>query len=223
MVPRFFYVVLKMRGCLRVRTVFGKAPTLFKAGRYGIGPNTLEEIERQGFEIDLSLCPCFDYSGDGGPDFRAFDSRPSWFGRSRRLLSLPTTAGRGGLLRGSWAPITDRLTSAAACRLGIDRLATRLDLLHPRRLSPEGNTLAELRRLTRDLYRGGLRVFTLTLHSPSFTPGKTPYVRCAEDLDRMIAVLDEYLSFFRNELDGEFTSPTAVYRRLAALCETRPR
>ncbi len=213
---------LKIRNLTnQVCAVFGQAPTLFKAGRYGISSNTLETIEELGFETDLSVCPHYDYSSDGGPDFRVFDSHPSWFGRSRQLLSLPTTAGRWGLLRGALAPLTNHLTSAPARQLGLERLAARLDLLHPRRLSPEGNTLAELLRLTRDLYHGGLRVFTLTLHSPSFRPGKTPYVSTAADLSRMIAVLDAYLSFFRNELDGEFTTPMAVHRRLAALCEAR--
>ncbi len=217
-----FLESLKIRNLTnQVRAVFGKAPTLFKAGRYGISSNTLETIEELGFNIDLSVCPHYDYSGDGGPDFRAFNSHPSWFGRAQRLLSLPTTAGHGGLLRGALAPVTDHLASVSARRIGLDRLAARLDLLHPRRLSPEGNTLAELLRLTRDLYHGGLRVFTLTLHSPSFRPGKTPYVRTAADLSRMIADLDAYLSFFRNELNGEFTTPMAVHRRLAALCEAR--
>ena len=48
---------------------FGVQPTIYKAGRYGIGPNTAEILEEQGYEVDLSVCPHVDDSGEGGSDF----------------------------------------------------------------------------------------------------------------------------------------------------------
>jgi hypothetical protein len=70
------------------------------------------------------------------------------------------------------------------------------------RLSPEGNGLDELVRLTRKLIASGERVLTLSFHSPSLLPGCTPYVRTEEDRDRLLACIDGYLRFFRDEIGG---------------------
>ena len=36
---------------------FGAPPVIYKAGRYGIGPNTEGILEELGYEADLSVCP----------------------------------------------------------------------------------------------------------------------------------------------------------------------
>src|SRR5690606_18443506 len=59
---------------------FGFAPRIYKAGRYGVGPNTPSIMEELGFDIDLSLCSAFDYRDDGGPDFTDCHAEPFWFG-----------------------------------------------------------------------------------------------------------------------------------------------
>ena len=69
--------------------VFGFAPRVFKAGRYGIGPQTVALLERLGFLIDTSIAPRTNLGAEGGPDFSDFDVRPFWFGTTRRLLELP--------------------------------------------------------------------------------------------------------------------------------------
>src|SRR5262245_30136732 len=46
---------------------FGARPTIYKAGRYGVGRHTAEIIEEQGYEVDLSVSPRMDYSAEGGP------------------------------------------------------------------------------------------------------------------------------------------------------------
>ena len=70
-------------------------------------------------------------------------------------------------------------------------------------LSPEGNTNAELRRLTLSLLADGFRVFVFYFHSPSVQPGCTPYVRDERDLKSFLANCRDYLAFFRNELQGQ--------------------
>src|SRR5690606_9158651 len=47
----------------------GQRPVVYKAGRYGFGPHTADALAALGFEIDLSGCPAFDHSADGGPDY----------------------------------------------------------------------------------------------------------------------------------------------------------
>jgi teichuronic acid biosynthesis glycosyltransferase TuaC len=208
-----------------IERLIGERPSVFKAGRYGIGPNTITALEQLGFKIDLSACPAYDYSFMGGPNFSTFTSYPSWFGLSRRLLELPTTAGTQGLL---WrlAIASNRLTGrrwAKAAR--IDRMAARLNLLYPRRLSPEGNTLEEMQQLTRRLYEGGHRVFTMSFHSPSLRGG-TPYTSSEQDVRDFRWKIEGFLQFFQEELHGKFSTPTRIYEWLlqdtAAIPVTRP-
>ena len=88
----------------------------------------------------------------------------------------------------------------------------RLGILDRNRLSPEGSSLADLKRLARDLVqRDRSRVVVLSFHSSSLLPGNTPYVRNARDLEAFLDCMDEFLSFFREELRGVPVTPACVY------------
>ncbi|WP_149538482.1 glycosyltransferase [Siccirubricoccus phaeus] len=201
----------------RVAELTGQAPRIFKAGRYGLGANTVAALEALGFEIDLSICPWYDYSALGGPDFTRFTARPGWFGSGGRMLSLPTTAAPLGWLHGQAGRVAPLLRSRPGKRLGLDRLAARANAFYPMRLSPEGAELAQMRRVARQLHAGGLRVFTLSLHSPTLQVGNTPYVRSAADLRAVLGRIEGFCRFFREELGGEFTTPSALLAKLRAL------
>jgi hypothetical protein len=201
----------------RVAELTGETPRIFKAGRYGLSPNTFDTIEELGFETDLSICPWYDYSDLGGPDFSRFTARPGWFGRSRRLLSLPTTAALLGWLGKRPGPLLRVARSGFGRRLQLGWWAQRFNALVPRRLSPEGCGLAEMKAATLRLRQGGLGVFTLSLHSPTLRVGYTPYVHTEAELRAVLAAIDGFLGFFRDELGGTFTSPSALHAELAAL------
>jgi teichuronic acid biosynthesis glycosyltransferase TuaC len=200
----------------QVTDLLGARPRIFKAGRYGLSADTVELLETLGFEIDLSVCPFYDYAPMGGPDFSRFTARPGWLGANRRILSLPTTAGPIGWLAGQ----ADRITALARSPLGrilpISRVAARANALYPMRLSPEGSSVAQMRELTERLLARGLRVFTLTLHSPTLMPGNTPYTRTEAELAGLLDTIDRYLGFFRDTLGGRFTTPSALHARLSA-------
>ena len=107
-------------------------------------------------------------------------------------------------------------------RLRLPAIASRLRLLERLRLTPEGYTLAEMKRLTRALLRRGQRSFVLSLHSPSVVPGNTPYVRRKEDLAQLLQRLSGFLVFFRDELGGRFMTPLALKAELEQLAAHRP-
>jgi hypothetical protein len=49
----------------------GQAPTSFRAGRFGLGPETVRALIDAGFRVDSSVTPWIDWTGfDDGPDFR---------------------------------------------------------------------------------------------------------------------------------------------------------
>jgi hypothetical protein len=196
---------------------FGHAPATFKAGRYGLGPHTAESIAALGYRIDASVVPYSAFTGDGGPDFRAYDEHPYWFSAGQRqLLELPVTTGYAGWLRRN-GPRLHEMTQqpwARAARLG--GVLARSGAIERIRLSPEAANDAEMRRLTTALRADGCEVFSLTYHSPSMAPGHTPYVRSDAELERFIVTVHDYCAWFRDEIGGQFMSLTGLETKLAA-------
>ncbi len=189
--------------------VFGEAATVYKAGRYGIGPETGETLERLGFEVDLSPLPAFDFRLEGGPDFRGFPVDPYPFGSSRRLLCIPGTA---AFLGSPW--LFENSRGGLLERLRIPGILSRLRLADRLHLSPEGYSVAEQVRLTRALIGRGTRVFTLSFHSPSLAPGHTPYVHSDADLERFLGSIRSYCEFFFGDLGGLPATPLEIRQLL---------
>lgn len=201
---------------------FGRRPTVYKAGRYGIGPNSTAALEGLGYEIDLSVCPGLDFRADGGPDFLSFPPEPYWFGTPRPLLEIPCTAAFVGPLH-RWGPALRRLSSTALGRaLRMKAILSRLGALDRLRVSPEGFDLEQQVRVTRALLRRGVRVIHLTFHSPSATPGFTSFVRDEAELEGFLDRLRRYLEFFLGETGGIALTPHELRDRLAALPRSRP-
>lgn len=203
----------------RIGERFGHAPVLYKAGRYGIGPHTASILEEQGYQIDLSVCPCMDYSGEGGPDFTSYSAWPYWFGRG--LLELPLTVGYTGRFRRWGKMCRHLLTSERSIRWRIPGALARLNLLEKVWLSPEGYVSSELISLLRALMSDGLRVFTFAFHSPSLAPGHTPYVRSRRDVEEFLTRCRSLFDFFMGECGGRPTTPMEVKSMLVPLTHLR--
>ena len=199
---------------------FGIRPTIYKAGRYGIGPGTTETLQALGYEIDLSVVPHTNFGPDGGPDFRAYLDRPYWFGDGEGLLEIPMSRGFSGL-SASFGPA---MFSATQTRLGLavhlGALLARTHLLERATLTPEGIDTTAHKRLVRSMIDQGHRVFTLSFHSPSLAPGHTPYVRTANDLQQFLDKIRYALDFFFGEIGGRATTPPEI-RQLALSTEDR--
>jgi hypothetical protein len=180
---------------------FGFRPRVFKAGRYGIGRATTDLLSNLDFRVDASVCPSMDFTAVGGPSFTDFDSYP--FFLTPTLMECPCTVDYIGWLGPTAGPALHRVANTSALeRVRAVGILARLRAVRRIMLSPEGNTAEEMCALAGDLYRRGLREFTLSYHSPSLEPGHTPYVRTAQDLDRFLACIDEFCGFFMSELRG---------------------
>ena len=200
---------------VRIEDAFGVKPTLYRAGRYGTGPNTPGILHALGYQIDCSVLPWSDLSRQGGPDYSGSSARPYWFGPNSDLLEIPVTSALLGIL-GTVGQRLFRVVSspiAEACRL--PGICARLGLLERIKLTPEGTRLSEAMRLTRALLRDHRhQVFVLSYHSPSLEPGHTPYVRTQRDLDRFLAWISEYLAFFFEEIGGFAVTPDIIRSRM---------
>jgi hypothetical protein len=195
---------------------FGRRPTVYKAGRYGVGPNTVAILEGLAYDVDVSIVPYTNFGEDGGPDFSNCDDRLRWFGETRRMLEIPLSVGFAGLISAFGNTLYPITMTPAALRLHIAGIMARTRMLERIRLTPEGIDSAAHRRLTRSLMQQGQRVFSLTYHSPSLEPGHTPYVRNDRDLAGFIASIDSYCDWFINELGGVPTTPAQLFAELSA-------
>ena len=158
----------------------GIAPLIYRAGRYGVGPNTLPILREGGIRIDTSVRSRFDYSSTGGPNFRDFPLSPWWLDREAGLLELPLTTVYWGPLRqlGPW--LYPKMWRVPRLRGALARIG----MLERIPLTPEGVTLEEAQRGIDIAIDDGLPVLVFSFHSPSLAPGFTPYVRSEDDLDR---------------------------------------
>ena len=182
---------------------FGTAPQIYRAGRYGFGPNTAGILRHFGYLVDSSVMPHWNYSAQGEPDFRGFPAEPSWIGPDRAILEMPISVGLVGRAARLGPAAASALFNKISEGLGVTAAAARLGLLERIRLTPEGIAIEEAKRLVRHMLANGQRVFVMTYHSPSMEPGGTPYVRTAEDLVRFLAWLDEFYAFFTREIGGK--------------------
>jgi uncharacterized protein Usg len=181
----------------------GVRPRAFKAGRYGIGAATVDTLERLGFEVDLSVNPHMDFSREQGPSFVKFDAWPFLLtGRKQPILFLPCTVGYVGVAGEFGRPLHAFASNPTLAPLRAVGVLSKLGITNRVMLSPEGNTLDEMKALARALHGRGLRTFSLTFHSPSVQPGHTPYVRSDADLREFLARIDEFCDFFFRELGG---------------------
>jgi hypothetical protein len=187
----------------------------YKAGRYGFGPSTARTLEALGFDVDLSVNPCMDFTADGGPSFMAMDARPSTFGRSRTLVEIPCSTGFVGVARTAGRALHGFASTPVGTRTHLPGVLARLGVLNKVMISPEGYTFDEMRALASQLYADGVRTFSLTLHSPSLAAGHTPYAATAGDVDRLLGTIDRFLEFFFDTLRGVPATPAGFYRQVS--------
>lgn len=181
---------------------FGAAPLIYRAGRYGLGPATADILIDHGIAIDSSIRSCFDYTSEGGPNYRDHPVHPWWIDRPAGLMELPLTTIYWGLLRqlGPW--LYPKMWRVPQLR----GLLAKFAMLERIPLTPEGVTLDEAIKGIDIALDQGLPVLVFSFHSPSLAPGFTPYVRSEDDLD---ALYDWWRGVF-DYLRRRNVAPTSV-------------
>ena len=196
-----------------IENAFGRRPIVYRAGRYGVGPNTAGLLKEAGYKVDVSVRALFDYSDDGGPDFSRILPFPYRIGDGD-LLEVPLTAGYVGALRGRG----DRLFRRAGRVPRLRGLLARTGLLGRVALTPEGMPLSEVIEAVDRLMEDGIKLFSISFHSPSLQPGHTPYVRTEADLELFYAWWDGIFDFFSRR----GIAPASIDEVLTAAAAARP-
>lgn len=164
-----------------IERAFGKAPLIYRAGRYGVGPASADILSQAGLAIDTSVRARFDYSSTGGPNFSAHPVKPWWVDKPGGLMELPLTTVFWGMLRQQGPMLYPMLWRTPKLR----GLLARLAMLERIPLTPEGVNIEEAIKGIDIALDDGLPVLVFSFHSPSLRPGLTPYVRDADGLDQL--------------------------------------
>ncbi len=185
---------------------FGFEPRLFRAGRYGLGRQTVGLLEKHGFDIDLSLAPRTTFEAEGGPDFTGYEYAPFWFGARCDLLEIPLCRSIVGWGGRPGSEVYRLLSSPRFAALRLGSVLSHVRCAERITLSPEGNDVAAMRRLVRQLLRQGNAIFALSFHSSSLGIGYNPYVRSKADQHGFYDRLSAILAYLADDLSFGFAS-----------------
>ena len=170
--------IVCMRDAIAEKT--GVVSTIYRAGRYGVGPNTIELMLKHGFTVDSSVRSRFDYSAEGGPNFDSLGSQPFWLDERKKLLEIPLTTVFSGVFR-QQSKMLSRFMNRSSMA---NALLSRSKMLERIPLTPEGVSAREAKEAIDVALDDKLNLLVFSFHSPSLSPGHTPYVKTTDDLDR---------------------------------------
>lgn len=196
-----------------IADVCGVRPLMYRAGRYGLGHNTLGLLAELGYRIDTSMRSRYDYSAQGGPDYSAIPNHVFRTGPGDALVEIPFTTIFTGGLRGAGNGLFRTLGNVPRGR----GIASRLGLLTRVALTPEDMPLADALEAVRVALGEGLPLLNFSYHSPSLVPGNTPYVRTDADLAVFLRWWDEVLDL----LTARGAKPVSQAELITAACGGR--
>ena len=188
--------------------VFGRRPTAFRAGRWGLGPDAIRSLAQLGYHVDSSVTPYMDWRlYDEGPDFVGAQNQayrldgstdPRLSVADGPVLEIPASFGYNRVPFARWHTVHERLTSPWARRLRLAGMFHRTGALRKITLSPETDTVHDMLSLSRRLIEQGVRYLHPFWHSPSLRPGLTPFVKTARDSERFFSAIESYFTELRS-------------------------
>ncbi|MEM6832411.1 MAG: WalW protein [Pseudomonadota bacterium] len=199
---------------------FGIQPKAYLAGRYGYGPNTSAILAALGYEVDFSVAPGWDYRRHDGPNWRDHSAMAFFDAQHAGLLHVPHSGGHIGFLckAGQRSLVLNEAGASAIMRL--PSIAARLGAVRQARLTIEGMPLQTMIALAQALYAGGVRLFTLSFHSPSAAVGYTPYSPTESARNALLIKMEGFLRFFAEDLGGIPAGPDRFYAVAASARDT---
>ena len=182
---------------------FDQTPRAFRAGRYGLGSDTVAALLRCGYRVDSSVSPFISLETlDNGPTFVGAPMVPYRLAPDRditepapdgKLLEIPLSCGfnRGPFT--FWDPARRLLEAAPLRWLHLAGIAARTGLLKRLTLCPEFQSVADMLTLSRRLLEQGVPHLQISWHSPTLKPGLSPFAATAADVARLYASVEAYL------------------------------
>lgn len=171
------------------RGTIGEPPRSFRAGRFGIGRNSLGLLQDLGYSVDSSVTPGVDWRRAGAPEasFRSAPTQPYWPVMDRPDCAAPS---RGDLLE---IPVTIRPSI-------MSRIPLAGHWAQPRWLRPTRCSLSQLIEIATDeieCARDPNRpvVLNCMFHNVEVVPGTSPYARNESEARAILNRLGGLLAF----------------------------
>lgn len=186
-----------------LREQIGVEARSFRAGRFGVGPETIGLLLDVDVRVDSSVTPLVSWAVFDGPSFLDAPvqpypldgtgttvSRPAPRGP---LIEMPVTVGYTRLPVAAWSTLARIQQSPILSRLRLPGLAARFAGVSKVILTPETQTADEMLELSRNFRVQKMQFLHMYFHSNSLTPGLTPFARTRSDVERIYTTIGRYV------------------------------
>ncbi len=179
------------------RLAFGRPPTSFRAGRFGLGRNSLSILEDLGYQVDSSVTPHKDWSnlGRASLSYRGAPSQP-YLPDSAIPAIRSSDNRRNGIYE---VPVTIRPSR-------FSRVPLIGNLVEPRWLRPTRGSLDGLLNVCREEIaevrsRGNdsVTVLNCMFHNVEVVPKASPYAQTEKQAQSILDRLEGLLDFVKRE------------------------
>ncbi len=190
--------------------VLGGRPTIFRAGRLGLGPRTVEALVSCGYEVDCSVAPFTDFTEmDEGPDFtnapldihRIAPAEGLTSLVDADLMEIPVSVGFTRRPFAFWGRVHRACERVRIGGVPLSGLLSRSGVVRKVALEPEIDTARDMTRVALELIRSGVGHLQLLMHSPSLVPGLTPFARSEADVQRLLRKIGTFVTELRRHVD----------------------
>lgn len=171
----------------RIGEVFGVRPVSYRAGRFGLGANTIKYLERLNYRVDTSVSPFMSWRGDGGPSF--IDSPLDAYMCGERILEIPVSI------------IVNRSLSSGLMRwycslpFSVKYLLRKTHLIKTIWLRPTIYTLDEMTTLINRLLGKKVKTINMMFHSNELMAGQSRYIKSDAQVDAVFQRIESILEF----------------------------
>ncbi len=189
----------------KVQSAFGTTPKSFRAGRWGLGPDTVKALLACGYHIDSSVTPTISWASCGdGPEYPGATVTPYWLSidgdkyaqdNGKSILEVPATIGFNRWPFEFWQQIYLYLQKDWLNPLRPIGIMHHTRLLRKIWLSPEISSANDMIALSKVMLKNGIKFLNLSFHTTTLLPGKSPFVKNEEELELFYSKIDKLLAY----------------------------
>ena len=189
---------------------FGVRPKVFRAGRWGIGKETVNALISCGYIVDTSVTPFKSWKSYNGPNFFGAPFSPYFINEQKELcspsklgkiLEVPVSIGYNRWPFEKWQNLDRIFNNRLLTFLHASGIAHRSGLLKKIWFSPEVDNIKSVLKLIKIMINNDVRLLNMSLHSNSFTPGLGPFVKNQNELFELYDSLETCFKELRKMSD----------------------
>jgi hypothetical protein len=203
---------------------FGRRPTAFRAGRYGIGPDTVAALAASGYRVDSSVSPFVSLEAvDDGPSFIGAPLVPYRLAPNADvrephadgpIAEIPLSYGFSRAPFRLFEPVQRMLEVTPLRWLRMPGIAARTGLIQRLSLSPEYESVRDMLTLSARLLESGARHLHISWHTPSLQPGLSPFTATRADVERLYGSIADYFEGLAGLTSFQFMTVSEVASRV---------